>query len=278
MPIDPKQPDNAEFYERHWSLTSLAADRDVLGKAERLAALIPADVRTIADVGCGDGTITRVLAQRWAVTAVDRSAQALQRVAGHSPQVHRVQASAEALPFADREFDLVFCSEMLEHLPGEVLDKAARELQRVARRWLLLSVPNRENIRRRFLKCPKCQLEFNIYGHLHSLDAAALARRFDGFAVQEAVTSGPDEPPTLAAVERFRQRYGARWFWWQGAQACCPRCLNTEFAAQPWHLGNRLADKTADTLTRAWISATGQKPQPYWVSVLMCRRDAETGR
>lgn len=269
--MDLRQPDNLEFYENHWSRTSLADDQDVLGKAQQLLAMIPASVRSIADVGCGDGTITRVLAEHYAVTAIDRSARALVRVSAHSPRVTCVQASADALPFGAGQFDLVFSSEMLEHLPDAVLAGATRELQRVAKSWLLLSVPNGENIRRRYLRCAQCAFEFNIYGHLQSLDSAKLECLFAEFEVSASVESGPAEPPTLASIERFRQRFGERWFWWQGAQACCPRCLNNIFNVPKWHPGNRFADKLADWLTDRWISFTDQRVKPWWVTVLMRR-------
>lgn len=46
-----------------------------------------------------------------------------------------VQATLENLPFADGEFDYVFCSQTLEHV--EHPDRACKELQRVAKRGLI---------------------------------------------------------------------------------------------------------------------------------------------
>ena len=52
---------------------------------------------------------------------------------------HRVCASVLALPFAARSFDVVTCLEVLEHLDDPAA--AARELARVARRAVVVSVP-----------------------------------------------------------------------------------------------------------------------------------------
>ncbi len=46
------------------------------------------------------------------------------------------------LPFDDGEFDMSCCFETLEHLPWDVFTPAVRELKRVARRWVLLSLPD----------------------------------------------------------------------------------------------------------------------------------------
>ena len=46
------------------------------------------------------------------------------------------------LPFEDDAFDMACCFETLEHLPWDVFVPAVRELKRVARRWVLISLPD----------------------------------------------------------------------------------------------------------------------------------------
>ena len=46
-----------------------------------------------------------------------------------------VQGTAEGLPFADDEFDLVYCSSVIEHVPPARRRAFARELRRVGRGW-----------------------------------------------------------------------------------------------------------------------------------------------
>jgi SAM-dependent methyltransferase len=47
-----------------------------------------------------------------------------------------VRADAtQGLPFADGEFDLAYCSSVIEHVPRELRAAFARELRRVARGW-----------------------------------------------------------------------------------------------------------------------------------------------
>lgn len=44
-------------------------------------------------------------------------------------------ASASAIPFKDKEFDMLFCTEMMEHVPLKMTDKILAECKRVAERF-----------------------------------------------------------------------------------------------------------------------------------------------
>ena len=103
-----------------------------------------AEVRpsSLLDAGCGEGeTIERLgdLVPAHAA-AVDISPEAVEYTAGRLPDVAVSRESVYELPFADGEFELVICLEVLEHLE----DPAAglRELARVSGGSLLLSVPD----------------------------------------------------------------------------------------------------------------------------------------
>ncbi len=53
-----------------------------------------------------------------------------------------VMGSVTQMPFEAGSFDVVLCSEVLEHLPWEDAERALRELRRVARSGVVLSVPD----------------------------------------------------------------------------------------------------------------------------------------
>lgn len=77
----------------------------------------------IVDVGCGTGTITRLLAQRGPVLGLDASAEAL-KYARQKPVdgVEYLQADLRTAPLPER-YDLVVASEVLYYL--EETDRAA---------------------------------------------------------------------------------------------------------------------------------------------------------
>jgi SAM-dependent methyltransferase len=87
----------------------------------------------ILDVGCYDGYLLRELRRRCATDGVgiDISAHALglARTLTHDERIRFVLSNASSLPFASGVFDVVVCSEILEHVPD--LEAALSEIARV---------------------------------------------------------------------------------------------------------------------------------------------------
>jgi len=107
---------------------------------ERVTALAPA---SFLDAGCGEGFVAERLlttSPGLRLTGCDFNPAAVRLAAAKNPGGAFVSASLLALPFADDGFDVVGCFEVLEHLPDPAA--ALRELARVARRAVVLSVPH----------------------------------------------------------------------------------------------------------------------------------------
>jgi len=96
--------------------------------------------RSILEVGCNLGANLRPLS---AVTSgvslagIDINSTALAHLHASAPAVKLSRASARALPFGDRSFDLVFTCGVLIHQPPEVLPLAMAEIVRCSRRYVL---------------------------------------------------------------------------------------------------------------------------------------------
>lgn len=106
----------------------------------KLGELAPA---SFLDAGCGEGFVTEIIARQFPglpVTGFDFNAPSVELARQKNPGVTFQVASIYDLPFADGEFDVVGCFEVLEHLDDP--RRALRELARVSRRALLLSVPH----------------------------------------------------------------------------------------------------------------------------------------
>lgn len=96
----------------------------------------------VLDAGCGEGIVYRAMRERgwrgrW--TGFDFSGEAVEFARRASPDAVWLHGSAYELPFTDKSFDLVFSSQVLEHLPNP--ERPLLEYRRVAAKWLLLSVP-----------------------------------------------------------------------------------------------------------------------------------------
>ncbi len=108
-----------------------------------------ADLRDIADVGCGANLTydLKVAEAGTQVTAVDFSGPFLAMAPRHQ-RIALVQGDVVGLPFRDGHFDAAICSETLEHVPDD--DAAVSEIARILRPggWLFVTVPNLWNLAR----------------------------------------------------------------------------------------------------------------------------------
>ena len=102
--------------------------------------IAPKPGEAILDIGCGAGSLDRLLAQRLGganpITAIDvnpfwlREAEALAAEDGVAGMIRFVPGNAEAVPFPDNSFDAVFSVTVLEECDA---DRAIAEMIRVVR-------------------------------------------------------------------------------------------------------------------------------------------------
>lgn len=103
----------------------------------------------ILDVGCGSGIYLTLMAERSKnVVGVELSKEGIERSQvifdemGLKDRIHILRGDAMNLPFQGGSFDVVLCTEVLEHLPDP--SKGALEIQRVLKKggMALISMPN----------------------------------------------------------------------------------------------------------------------------------------
>jgi len=125
----------ARLEERHWWYRGRR--RIVLDAIERLR--LPADTRLL-DAGCGSGAMLVHLRRFGSVTGADVNPVAVKYALNRGVGPVRA-ASIEQLPFADHEFDLLICLDVLEHVSDDCL--ALAELRRVSSpgSFLITTVP-----------------------------------------------------------------------------------------------------------------------------------------
>ncbi len=136
--LDLRRKESTKFFDeiagRYGSLTQPGGGWQ--GMAAALAAGFSG--KTVADIGCGEGDLTLLLA-RFAkrVTAIDLSAQMLRVVqersveAGVTSRVAVETGDLEKLPIKANSQDAVFVSQVLHHAarPGKAIQEAARVLK-----------------------------------------------------------------------------------------------------------------------------------------------------
>jgi len=108
---------------------------------EALAELSPGRRHTarLLDIACGTGSFLREVKANWPrlhVTGLDLSPHYLavaSRVIGAWSRTRFVQGAAEAMPFADGEFDIATCIYLFHELPPRIRRAVIGEMRRVLR-------------------------------------------------------------------------------------------------------------------------------------------------
>lgn len=108
-----------------------------------LALLGGCGARTMLEVGCGEGFLLAFLAQHLpqaSLAGLDLAPDATRYARAQCPAAVRLLvADGNRLPFKSSAFDVVLCSEVLEHLTD--VEPALAELKRISRRYVVVSVP-----------------------------------------------------------------------------------------------------------------------------------------
>lgn len=257
---------DTEAYDRLWQQTAGTVSEEVQRRIAGTLNAIPSDCASVLDVGCGDGRVTDLVAARNTRTVgCDLSPEALRHVRA-SCTVARI----EQLPFRDAGFDLVLCSEVLEHLPSTTYTQALQEIARVSSKYILVTVPNNQNLRNLLVTCPVCQCRFNPDRHVRTFaQGERLEGLFSGFSVLSVGQIGeirvrPDALVRLACVlAGLRPHFPGH--------AVCPQCgyatqNNTRIQeGNPWVVSKRAR------LLRWAARAIPAKTSGAWLLILYQR-------
>ena len=248
--------DNPDLWEDYDSAGEISA------KVPLILEKIPADVESIIDVGCGNGAITNQFPQGMRVLGVDLSEEALRHVTRE-----KLQRSCDDIHgVGDASFDLVFSSELLEHLPSDLVRKTLWEFDRITRKYIFIGVPHEEQLPFYLVKCPECQTSFHAYGHLNSFNADKLGELLgDSYRLIWTTTLGKKVRPYHPFLLKLRHRYAGKYFA-PSPYTICPQCGNRDY---PQHRGNLLSKlfNGLNLMVRAplkdyWMMALFQKADP----------------
>ncbi|MCF8070732.1 MAG: class I SAM-dependent methyltransferase [Desulfobacterales bacterium] len=97
---------------------------------------------SLVDVGCGEGVLLKYLSRdisKKLCCAIDYDLNETKDAIMNLHFCNVMRASIYEMPFDNNSFDLVICTEVLEHLENP--DKAIEEIYRICNQYVLLSVP-----------------------------------------------------------------------------------------------------------------------------------------
>ena len=180
-----------------------------------------------------------------------------------------VAGDATHLDFPDRSFDVVFCAEVLEHIPE--LEAACHELARVARRHVIIGVPYREDTRVGRTTCPHCGRKNPPWGHVNTFTLDRLRKLFAGMQVttESYVESSRDVTNALSAW--LMDLGGNPWGTYQQHEPCI-HCGGTMVAPPQQATWKRACSAAAETLNRAQRRCV--KAHANWIHVVLTCKPA----
>ena len=263
-----RKPTIVDSRELRELMTDLAAYRNSEREKQRVAdlmRLLPRDISSVLDIGARDGFVSLRLAETIpAVTALDLVEPSIKH-----DNIKCVTGDICELAFNDNAFDLVFCAEVLEHIPTNMLGNACNELKRVSYRYIIVGVPYKQDIRVYRTTCSTCLKVNPPWGHVNSFDEHRLIQLFPGCEIIEKTFVGKVKQRTNFVACYLMDLAGNPYGTYSQDEPCV-------------HCGGKIAPPQDRTLIQklftkaAFLSQQLQAPfikeQPIWIHVLLKKR------
>lgn len=230
-----------------------------IDRLQSIISLIPKDGSSILDIGSGSGFFL-YLAQKmlnfkkcYGIEPIESKIQFLKR----QFNLEGIVADASYLPIKDASFDVVTALEVIEHLPLNSYETTIHEIQRIASKYIVISVPHNEQ--RVNVICPICKCEFNPNYHVRSFNEKTLMSIFPQYKNIVLKKIGRKEKSIIPFKIFYTPRPVFPEF------AICPLCgyrkLDTPNLKQPDHINkNNLITKLVPKITTfSWIVGVYEK-------------------
>ena len=153
--------------------------------------VIPPEGRVL-DYGTGKGHLIEVLLKcfRGAIEIYgcdcsQQSCQSVNHAFGHDKRFKTCYVSScRQSPLLSGFFDVVFLTEVIEHLGEEQLRDTMREIRRLIKHGgvIILTCPNNEDIQAKSVLCPDCGAMFHPVQHVRRFNCFDLERTMKDFA------------------------------------------------------------------------------------------------
>ncbi|MFH1523297.1 MAG: class I SAM-dependent methyltransferase [Patescibacteria group bacterium] len=133
----------------------------------QLKEILERNPKNILEIGVGDKVIANYIRHN---TNIDY--QSADIAADLNPDI---VCSVDSIKSEDGAYEMVCAFEVLEHLPFDKFDKSLRELRRVSKRYVIISLPHwgrhfSLDIKMPFIKRIKCQFKFNLLPIKHKFN------------------------------------------------------------------------------------------------------------
>jgi SAM-dependent methyltransferase len=171
----------------------------------------------VLDVGCGDGTVSRLFLEVGKVFGVDIVPEFVERATKKGIEAKTADVIQDGLPFSDSEMDVIYAGAFIEHLydPEFFLRECHRVLTEAG--ILILTTPNiaslTSRLRMLFGRGPKfytSALGWEFGGHIRIFTSRTLTRLLEenGFVAEEMMANVVSFIPTRLTRRPWSVRLG----------------------------------------------------------------------
>ena len=242
------------------ALANYRRSPDEITRTRALLNMVPKGLATALDIGARDGHFSQLLTDHFElVTALDLTMPAFD-----FDRVRPVQGDVTDLQFPDNSFDVVFCAEVLEHVPA--LQRACAEISRVARHAVVIGVPYRQDTRCGRTTCPRCGKTNPPWGHVNTFDERKMAALFPQLHVAATSFVGSTIERTNPVSAYLLDVAGNPWGVYDQQEPCI-HCGGKLSPPRSRSAAQRLAGAAGFVLNRLQMRLS--QPQPIWIHTLL---------
>jgi 2-polyprenyl-3-methyl-5-hydroxy-6-metoxy-1,4-benzoquinol methylase len=134
-------PDTKTFTDKY-TKKNFISDKILKNFFTTLVSLIPKEIKTLKEVGCGAGFSTKELVDAFPhikISGSDLDPELITQARTLNPSINFDIESIYTLSSGDNSSDLVLCLEVLEHLENP--KQALLELKRITSKYIIVSTP-----------------------------------------------------------------------------------------------------------------------------------------
>lgn len=232
-----------------------------LQRTDSLMRMLDSIGGTVLDVGARDGYFASLLTSSFSsVVALD-----LNKPEIADQGVMSVKGDVTSLEFSDNSFDAVVCTEVLEHIPPGMLTTACDELSRVAKQYVLVGVPFKQDTRVGRTACMTCGRSNPPWGHVNVFDERRLQKLFPHLQVKQVSFVGTSREKTNV-LSALLMDFAGNPFGTYNQDEGCIFCGSALRRPPQRSLGQRVLTRAAaaiSRLQRPFIAA-----HPNWIHML----------
>lgn len=188
-------------------------------------------INSIIDIGCGNGNmLSNYIDDCTNLTGADYSKTALNYVNEFAKVIYLDLEDPQIEDF--KRYDLVMSYDVLEHLRSDALQNAVNLIKNISKKYIVINVPNNEDLEHRRAKCHHCHTVYHPYGHINSFDLNNIIELFSDKNIKYITST------TLGPIKSYHNFYLAGFSkhilenYMNIDTATCPACNSTITTSQ----------------------------------------------